>query len=102
VLTIAEGMSSIESVRVVGLYSSWADCVAKAKSVLDKGVRGGGGDFWCSEEDGGYREENEDDFEDNTGRAEPTDDRPVELASAKHGEGDYGQMMIFAQRATTP
>ena len=33
VLTIAEGMSSIESVRVVGLYSSWADCVAKAKSV---------------------------------------------------------------------
>ena len=70
--------------------------------VLDKGVRGGGGDFWCSEEDGGYREENEDDFEDNTGRAEPTDDRPVELASAKHGEGDYGQMMIFAQRATTP
>ena len=50
------------------------------------------------EENGGYREENEDDFEDNTTAKEPKGKGTVELASAKHCEGDKGNMIMQAQR----
>ena len=80
----------------MGTYGTWAEVISKAKEILDKGY--GGDDFWCTEENGGYREENEDDFEDNTDAAEPSDDEPTELAAAEHCEGGKGQMMMFAQR----
>ena len=54
----------------MGTYGTWAEVISKAKEILDKGY--GGDDFWCTEENGGYREENEDDFEDNTDAKEPS------------------------------
>ena len=57
-----------------------------------------GDNFWCLEAKGGYREENEDDFEDNTSAKEPKGKGTVELASAKHCEGDKGNMILQAQR----
>ena len=57
-----------------------------------------GATLWCTEENGGYREENEDDFEDNTSAKEPKGKGTVELASAKHCEGDKGNMILQAQR----
>ena len=83
----------------VGTYGTWAEVQAKAKEILDKGY--GGDDFWCTEENGGYREENiemGEKYEDNTDAAEPSDDEPTELAAAEHCEGGKGQMMMFAQR----
>jgi len=80
----------------VGTYGTWAEVKSKAKEILDKGY--GGDDFWCTEENGGYREENEDDFEDNTSAKEPKGKGTVELASAKHCEGDKGNMIMQAQR----
>ena len=50
------------------------------------------------QENGGYREETEDDFEDNTDAKEPKGKGTVELASAKHCEGDKGNMILQAQR----
>ena len=79
-----------------GTYGTWAEVISKAKEILDKGY--GGDDFWCTEENGGYREENEDDFEDNTTAKEPTGKGTVELATAKHCEGDKGNMILQAQR----
>ena len=96
VLTILTGWSSIETSTIVGTYGTWAEVVSKAKEILDKGY--GGDDFWCTEENGGYREENEDDFEDNTSAKEPKGKGTVELASAKHCEGDKGNMILQAQR----
>ena len=96
-LSILTGWSSIETSTIVGVYATWAEVIAKAKEILDKGY--GGDDFWCTEENGGYREENEDDFEDNTDTArEPKGKGTVELASAKHCEGDKGNMILQAQR----
>ena len=80
----------------MGTYGTWAEVISKAKEILDKGY--GGDDFWCTEENGGYREENEDDFEDNTSAKEPKGKGTVELASAKHCEGDKGNMILQAQR----
>ena len=96
VLTILTGWSSIETSTIVGTYGTWAEVISKAKEILDKGY--GGDDFWCTEENGGYREENEDDFEDNTSAKEPKGKGTVELASAKHCEGDKGNMILQAQR----
>ena len=76
-----------------------AEVQAKAKEILDKGH--GYASFWCTEENGGYREENiemGEKFEDNTDAPEPSDDEPTELAAAEHCEGGKGQMMMFAQR----
>ena len=95
-LSILTGWSSIEKTTILGCYGSWAEVQAKAKEILDKGY--GGDDFWCTEENGGYREENEDDFEDNTTAKEPKGKGTVELASAKHCEGDKGNMILQAQR----
>ena len=81
----------------MGTYGTWAEVQAKAKEILDKGY--GGDDFWCTEENGGYREENEDDFEDNTDSAkEPTGKETVELATAQHCEGDKGNMILQVER----
>ena len=95
-LSILTGWSNIEKTTILGCYGSWAEVQAKAKEILDKGY--GGDDFWCTEENGGYREENEDDFEDNTTAKEPKGKGTVELASAKHCEGDKGNMILQAQR----
>ena len=95
-LSILTGWSSIETSTIVGTYGTWAEVKSKAKEILDKGY--GGDDFWCTEENGGYREENEDDFEDNTSAKEPKGKGTVELASAKHCEGDKGNMILQAQR----
>ena len=83
----------------MGTYGTWAEVISKAKEILDKGY--GGDDFWCTEENGGYREENEyyGGFEDNTDSAkEPTGKETVELATAQHCEGAKGNMILVAQR----
>ena len=60
-LSILTGWSSIEKTTILGCYGTWAEVQAKAKEILDKGH--GYASFWCTEENGGYREENEDDFD---------------------------------------
>ena len=98
-LSILTGWSSIEKTTILGCYGTWAEVQAKAKEILDKGH--GYASFWCTEENGGYREENiemGEKYEDNTDAAEPSDDEPTELAAAEHCEGGKGQMMMFAQR----
>ena len=98
-LSILTGWSSIEKTTILGCYGSWAEVQAKAKEILDKGY--GYASFWCTEENGGYREENiemGEKFEDNTDAPEPSDEEPTELAAAEHCEGGKGQMMMFAQR----
>ena len=99
-LSILTGWSSIETSTIVGVYATWAEVISKAKEILEKG-NGYGENFWCTEENGGYREENiemGEKFEDNTDAPEPSDDEPTELAAAEHCEGGKGQMMMFAQR----
>ena len=106
-LSILTGWSSIETSTIVGVYATWADVVAKAKEILEKG-NGMACDFWLPEEKGGFRyvEEEEEDYDDeyyqdktDTAR-EPTGDRTVELASAQHCEGAKGNMILVAQRLT--
>ena len=98
-LSILTGWSSIEKTTILGCYGSWAEVQAKAKEILDKGH--GYASFWCTEANGGYREENiemGEKYEDNTDAPEPSDEEPTELAAAEHCEGGKGQMMMFAQR----
>ena len=106
-LSILTGWSSIETSTIVGVYATWADVVAKAKEILEKG-NGMACDFWLPEEKGGFRyvEEEEEDYDDefyqdktDTAR-EPTGDRTVELATAQHCEGAKGNMILVAQRLT--
>ena len=54
--------------------------------------------FPSDDSDESDEEENEDDFEDNTSAKEPKGKGTVELASAKHCEGDKGNMILQAQR----
>ena len=105
VLTILTGWSSIETSTIVGTYGTWAEVIAKAKEILEKG-NGMCCDFWLPEEKGGFRyvEEEEEDYDDeyyqdktDTAR-EPTGDQTVELATAQHCEGAKGNMILVAQR----
>ena len=104
-LSILTGWSNIETSTIVGVYATWAEVVAKAKEILEKG-NGMACDFWLPEEKGGFRyvEEEEEDYDDeyyqdktDTAR-EPTGDRTVELATAQHCEGAKGNMILVAQR----
>ena len=106
-LSILTGWSSIETSTIVGCYGSWAEVIAKAKEILEKG-NGMACDFWLPEEKGGFRyvEEEEEDYDDefyqdktDTAR-EPTGDQTVELAAAQHCEGAKGNMILVAQRLT--
>ena len=106
-LSILTGWSSIETSTIVGVYATWAEVISKAKEILEKG-NGYGENFWCTEENGGYREVYSDEeyegegFEDKTDTAkEPTGERydvTVELATAQHCEGAKGNMILVAQR----
>ena len=108
-LTILTGWSSIETSTIVGVYATWAEVISKAKEILEKG-NGYGENFWCTEENGGYREVYSDEeyegegFEDKTDTAkEPTGERydvTCELATAQHCEGAKGNMILVAQRLT--
>ena len=104
-LSILTGWSSIETSTIVGTYGTWAEVIAKAKEILEKG-NGMCCDFWLPEEKGGFRyvEEEEEDYDDefyqdktNTAK-EPTGDQTVELATAQHCEGAKGNMILVAQR----
>jgi len=104
-LSILTGWSSIETSTIVGCYGSWAEVIAKAKEILEKG-NGMACDFWLPEEKGGFRyvEDEEEDYDDeyyqdktDTAR-EPTGDQTVELATAQHCEGAKGNMILVAQR----
>ena len=106
-LSILTGWSSIETSTIVGVYATWAEVIAKAKEILEKG-NGMACDFWLPEEKGGFRyvEEEEEDYDDefyqdktDTAR-EPTGDQTVELAAAQHCEGAKGNMILVAQRLT--
>ena len=106
-LSILTGWSSIETSTIVGVYATWAEVISKAKEILEKG-NGYGENFWCTEENGGYREVYSDEeyegegFEDKTDTAkEPTGERydvTCELATAQHCEGAKGNMILVAQR----
>ena len=104
-LSILTGWSSIETSTIVGTYGTWAEVIAKAKEILEKG-NGMACDFWLPEDKGGFRyvedeEEDYDDefYQDKTDTAkEPTGDRTVELAAAQHCEGAKGNMILVAQR----
>ena len=108
-LSILTGWSSIETSTIVGVYATWAEVISKAKEILEKG-NGYGENFWCTEENGGYREVYSDEeyegegFEDKTDTAkEPTGERydvTCELATAQHCEGAKGNMILVAQRLT--
>jgi len=107
--SILTGWSSIETSTIVGVYATWAEVISKAKEILEKG-NGYGENFWCTEENGGYREVYSDEeyegegFEDKTDTAkEPTGERydvTCELATAQHCEGAKGNMILVAQRLT--
>ena len=108
-LSILTGWSNIETSTIVGVYATWAEVISKAKEILEKG-NGYGENFWCTEENGGYREVYSDEeyegegFEDKTDTAkEPTGERydvTCELATAQHCEGAKGNMILVAQRLT--
>ena len=93
----------------VGTYGTWAEVISKAKQILEKG-NGYGENFWCTEENGGYREVYSDEeyneeynegYRDKTDTAkEPTGEGTVELATAEHCEGAKGNMILVAQRLT--
>mmetsp|Transcript_23312 Transcript_23312/g.69811 ORF Transcript_23312/g.69811 Transcript_23312/m.69811 type:complete len:313 (-) Transcript_23312:39-977(-) len=100
ILWISTGQSHLgEDEEIVGIYKDYKRCMARAKKILDEGFKGD--DFWCMEENGGYREQNEDDFEDYTGL-----DAPVKgsrkVAAAAHGEGCYGNMAMWCQKIPLP
>ena len=108
-LSILTGWSSIEKTTILGCYGSWAEVISKAKQILEKG-NGYGENFWCTEENGGYREVYSDEeyneeynegYRDKTDTAkEPTGEGTVELATAEHCEGAKGNMILVAQRLT--
>ena len=116
-LMISTGQTSLEDTGIIGLYKTWADAIKKAKHVLAWGEDGKGGEFWNPVANGGYIPEDEDDeygdnleyYEDHTDKyaTEPKkeydwESSTVEVASAKHGEGDYGNMSMCIQRVALP
>ena len=120
-LMISTGQTSLEDTSIVGLYKTWADAIKKAKHVLAWGESGKGGEFWNPMANGGYipdpdNEEQCDEYggnlewyTDNTDkyRTEPKkeyawESSSVEVASAKHEEGDYGNMSMCIQKVALP
>ena len=116
-LLISTGQTSLEDTSIIALYKTWADAIKKAKHVLAWGEDGKGGEFWNPVANGGYIPEDEDDeygdnleyYEDHTDKyaTEPKkeydwESSTVEVASAKHGEGDYGNMSMCIQRVALP
>ena len=116
-LLISTGQTSLEDTSIIALYKTWADAIKKAKHVLAWGESGKGGEFWNPVANGGYIPEDEDDeygdnleyYEDHTDKyaTEPKkeyewESSTVEVASAKHGEGDYGNMSMCIQRVALP
>ena len=116
-LLISTGQTSLEDTSIIALYKTWADAIKKAKHVLAWGESGKGGEFWNPVAHGGYIPEDEDDeygdnleyYEDHTDKyaTEPKkeydwESSTVEVASAKHGEGDYGNMSMCIQRVALP
>ena len=120
-LMISTGQTSLEDTSIIGLYKTWADAIKKAKHVLAWGESGKGGEFWNPMANGGYipDPDNEDQcdeyggnlewYTDNTDkyRTEPKkeydwESSSVEVASAKHEEGDYGDMSMCIQRVALP
>ncbi|KAH8061048.1 hypothetical protein JL722_4342 [Aureococcus anophagefferens] len=110
-LWISTGQTSLgDDEKVLGVFYSWAQVVKRAKDVLADGH--GHENWWCPKSKGGYLPDDgdEDDdygdreyFEDHTGStAEPEGFISWRLASAKHGEGDYGNMAMWAQRVQLP
>mmetsp|Transcript_15294 Transcript_15294/g.47369 ORF Transcript_15294/g.47369 Transcript_15294/m.47369 type:complete len:195 (-) Transcript_15294:412-996(-) len=102
VLSFLSGWSSIETSDVVGFYATWAEVQAKAKDIVENGH--GGENFWLPEDKGGYRYVEEDDdyddgsLTDKTNTPEPKGKGSCELASARHCEGEKGNMILVAQR----
>ena len=120
-LLISTGQTSLEDTSIIALYKTWADAIKKAKHVLAWGESGKGGEFWNPMANGGYipdpdNEEQCDEYggnlewyTDNTDkyRTEPKkqydwESSSVEVASAKHEEGDYGNMSMCIQRVALP
>ena len=120
-LLISTGQTSLEDTSIIALYKSWADAIKKAKHVLAWGESGKGGEFWNPMANGGYipdpdNEEQCDEYggnlewyTDNTDkyRTEPKkeydwESSSVEVASAKHEEGDYGNMSMCIQKVALP
>ena len=120
-LMISTGQTSLEDTSIIGLYKTWADAIKKAKHVLAWGESGKGGEFWNPMANGGYipDPDNEDQcdeyggnlewYTDNTDkyRTEPKkeydwESSSVEVASAKHEEGDYGNMSMCIQKVALP
>ena len=117
-LLISTGQTSLEDTSIIALYKTWADAIKKAKHVLAWGEDGKGGEFWNPVANGGYIPEDEDDeygdnleyYEDHTDKyaTEPKkkkydwESSSVEVASAKHEEGDYGNMSMCIQRVALP
>ena len=120
-LLISTGQTSLEDTSIIALYKTWADAIKKAKHVLAWGESGKGGEFWNPMANGGYipdpdNEEQCDEYggnlewyTDNTDkyRTEPKkeydwESSSVEVASAKHEEGDYGNMSMCIQKIALP
>ena len=120
-LLISTGQTSLEDTSIIALYKTWADAIKKAKHVLAWGESGKGGEFWNPMANGGYipdpdNEEQCDEYggnlewyTDNTDkyRTEPKkeyawESSSVEVASAKHEEGDLGNMSMCIQRVALP
>ena len=120
-LLISTGQTSLEDTSIIALYKTWADAITKAKHVLAWGESGKGGEFWNPMANGGYipdpdNEEQCDEYggnlewyTDNTDkyRTEPKkeydwESSSVEVASAKHEEGDYGNMSMCIQKIALP
>ena len=120
-LLISTGQTSLEDTSIIALYKTWADAITKAKHVLAWGESGKGGEFWNPMANGGYipdpdNEEQCDEYggnlewyTDNTDkyRTEPKkeydwESSSVEVASAKHEEGDYGNMSMCIQKVALP
>ena len=120
-LLISTGQTSLEDTSIIALYKTWADAIKKAKHVLAWGESGKGGEFWNPMANGGYipdpdNEEQCDEYggnlewyTDNTDkyRTEPKkeydwESSSVEVASAKHEEGDYGNMSMCIQKVALP
>lgn len=105
-LLLSEGQTSLDGTSIVALFKTWAGAIKKAKHVLAWGESGKGGEFWNPVANGGYIPEDEDDeygdnleyYEDKTDKSEPKGGSSVEVASAKHGEGDYGNMSMCIQK----
>ena len=114
-LMISTGQTSLEDTSIIGLYKTWADAIKKAKHVLAWGESGKGGEFWNPVANDGMIPlggdiddeygENLEDYYDKTDkyRAEPKrSENGIEVASAKNGQGDYGNMSMCIQKVALP